>query len=202
MSSYHSSLHPEIDDSYLVTGYTNIIEDITDRKALEELSVTDSLTSLHNRRYFDEIFKKEVSLSRRSGNLLTLAIVDVDYFKLYNDCYGHSAGDLVLKKVAKVFRAALKRPNDYAFRIGGEEFAFIFSCLDSDSAWKFLEEVRKQIIALKIQHNGSDVLEYVTVSTGAHIFDSAQDIDKGQFFKKADKSLYVAKQQRNCVVVS
>jgi len=97
------------------------------KQKLEKLSITDPLTKLFNRRYFDEIFDKEVSIARREKKLFCLMYFDIDNFKSYNDTYGHQMGDDVLTNISTILKSNMKRPSDYAFRMGGEEFAAIFS---------------------------------------------------------------------------
>jgi diguanylate cyclase (GGDEF)-like protein/PAS domain S-box-containing protein len=193
-----SIVHPELDENYAVCGYTNIINDVTD----QELSITDTLTGLHNRRYFYDVIEKEIGIAKRNKTFLTFAIIDVDYFKKYNDRYGHPAGDSALIKVAQVLKQSLRRPNDYAFRLGGEEFGIIVSDLNAEQTSEFLEIVRKRVEELEIEHCESDVCEYLTLSIGAHVNLEGNVFDSNQLYVKADKALYEAKAQRNCVVVS
>lgn len=195
------AVHPVFDDKFRISSYTHIIHDVTDRKALEELSVTDKLTSLHNRRYFDDVIGREIRLARRNGNYLTLAIMDIDFFKRYNDHYGHPAGDEVLKSVSEVLRRTLNRPDDYLFRVGGEEFGLVFSGTDHDNSYRFLENIRNDIESLKITHEYNDVSSHITVSIGARVYKGLDIPDKNQFYIRADESLYDAKKQRNSVVL-
>ncbi len=197
-----SSVHPELDDDYTVVGYTNIILDITDRKAVEELSITDPLTTLHNRRHFDDVIEKAIKIASRNGTSMTFAIIDVDYFKKYNDHYGHAAGDSVLVRVSEVLKRALRRPNDYVFRLGGEEFGVLFFDVDPEQSFEFLETLRQGIEDLKIEHDASDVCKYLTVSGGAHITPGGHVLNSNQLYVKADEALYKAKARRNNVVVT
>lgn len=91
-------------------------------KKLENVSYTDSLTTLHNRRYFNLVYERELKRAQRTHSYITFMMLDIDYFKQYNDTYGHLEGDYALKSVAKVLKDTLKRPSDYVFRLGGEEF--------------------------------------------------------------------------------
>ena len=197
----HSAVHPELNEEYEVSGYSNIIQDISDRKAIEELSITDPLTKLHNRRYFDQTIDKELRLATRNKTPLTLAIIDVDYFKKYNDYYGHPAGDQVLVRIAQLFSQSLQRPNDYVFRLGGEEFGFIFSGFCAKQALPFLETIKTKIEQLKIEHIKSDVSPYVTISIGAYLSCNENQLDSKQLYIKADEALYKAKCQRNTVFI-
>ncbi len=197
----HSSVHPELNADYNVCGYSNIIQDISDKKAIEKLSITDSLTKLNNRRYFDQVIDKELSLAARNQAPITLAMIDIDYFKKYNDCYGHPAGDQALIKVAQAFMQSLKRPNDYVFRLGGEEFAFIFSGADREQSLRFIDGIRAKIEALQIEHEQSDLGDYMTISIGAYISCTKERLDSNELYIKADEALYEAKQQRNAVII-
>ena len=155
-----SVVHPILNNDHEIYGYTNIIKDITDRKLIEKKSKTDALTQLYNRQNFNTILEKEFRTARNSKSFLALAILDVDYFKKYNDHYGHPAGDHVLAQIAKTIKSTLRRSSDYAFRLGGEEFGLIFSDLDASLSLSFLERLRNRIENLKIKHCGNDISEY------------------------------------------
>ena len=168
--------------------------DITDKKRLEKLSITDELTSLYNRRYFNEILDREVNRQMRNKGFLSFLMLDIDYFKQYNDSYGHEAGDKVLSKVADAIKGSLHRSSDYAFRLGGEEFGVIFSGCNKDKSLSFAQKIKKSIDDLGIPHIGSLVSESVTVSIGLIVVDfSKEKIDKNGFYTMADDALYDAK---------
>lgn len=192
-----SSIVPSFDENYELTGYTNILVDVTSKK----LSLTDKLTHLHNRRRYEEILPREVRLAKRNDTPITLAIIDIDYFKKYNDHYGHPQGDHALSEVAERMLATLKRPNDFAFRIGGEEFAIIFSGQTVDESQAFLNEMRLGVEDLEIPHEPSDVSDFLTISIGAFVMYPDKTIAEDQFYAMADKALYMAKGKRNSVVV-
>lgn len=194
----HLSLHPELDENYHVNSYSAIINDLTDQK----LSVTDALTGLSNRRYFDAIFEKEIKIAARNKTSISFAMVDIDYFKRYNDLYGHPDGDISLAKVAGVLSASLMRPNDYAFRLGGEEFGLVLSGLNAVQSFEFFDRIRNRIEKLGIEHSESDVSEFVTVSLGAYVVHDASLIDQDRLYAEADRALYEAKKNRNYVVVN
>ncbi len=181
--------------------FHNILEDITNRKLLEEVSVTDTLTSLYNRRKFDEILDHEFRLARRRKVPLALAIIDVDYFKKYNDHYGHPAGDKVLVRTALSIRSSLSRPGDYAFRLGGEEFAIIFNSLEREATMEMLDKIRTNIEQLRIEHSQNSVSEYLTISIGAKVSIPDELSDRDILYNEADSLLYAAKQKRNTVIV-
>ena len=198
----HSTIYPVLDQSYAIAGYNNIIENITDRKAIEELSLTDELTGLHNRRYFENNIEQIIKTAHREEKHLTLAILDIDFFKNYNDNYGHPAGDVVLFQVANVFRELLHRPTDHCMRVGGEEFCIVFTGLDRKKSVEFLEEIRDGVEALKIKHEYSDVHPYVTCSAGAVVGFGRDIPNKERLYSQADEALYKAKEKRNKLVVT
>jgi diguanylate cyclase (GGDEF)-like protein len=153
------------------------------------LSITDDLTGLSNRRYFDNCLEKEFLRAQRYKNKLTLVIFDIDHFKNVNDTYGHQCGDYVLKQVAK---AALQtfRKTDTVFRIGGEEFAVILTETDMIHAIIPLERFRKTIETLATEYQ-NEIID-ITVSIGAYEF--GEDIqNKDEFLKRTDEALYKAK---------
>jgi len=193
-----SSVIPNLDDDLNLVSFTNILVDTTSKK----LSVTDKLTTLYNRRRYEEIIVRELRLAKRNDHTMTLAMLDIDFFKKYNDTYGHPKGDAVLSKVAETLLTHLKRPNDYAFRMGGEEFAMIFSGLNTQETQKFLEEVRASIEDLKIAHTSSSVNDVLTISIGAFVVHPKTMVDEEHTYILSDKALYMAKGTRNTVVVT
>jgi len=157
---------------------------------------------LHNRRYYENTIEQVIKTARREKKHLTLAILDIDFFKNYNDNYGHPAGDQVLFQIASVFKKLLNRPTDNCMRVGGEEFCIVFTDSDRDKSIEFLEEIRGGIEALKIKHEYSDVHPYVTISAGA-VVGLGRDIpDKEQLYRQADEALYKAKKERDKLVVT
>lgn len=162
---------------------------------LLQLSATDGLTQVANRRYFDERFISEFSRSSREGTSLSLIMIDVDFFKLYNDELGHVAGDECLARIAISIRDSLKRPTDLVARYGGEEFVVLLPVTPPEGAFKLAEEIRQNIEALKIAHPRSPLGGYVTVSLGVT---GAMQIGKTSkrelLLQKADQALYKAKQ--------
>ena len=194
-----STILPKLNDKFEVIGYTNLLTDTTSKK----LSVTDTLTNLPNRRLFNETLEREIGRAQRKKSNLTLAIVDVDYFKLFNDRYGHPEGDKVLQQVAQAMRTSLKRPGDYVFRIGGEEFAIILTDIEADNIKVFLETVRESIEVLKIEHSDSKVSNFVTISIGAcTVTAEADHVNAKECYSKADSALYMAKHNRNEVAIN
>ena len=189
-----ATIHPIFDDEGNKIGYTAIRHDITDKKVIEEISITDGLTGLYNRRYFDEVFSKFISTAKRNNDHVCFYMIDVDYFKLYNDTYGHQEGDNVLKLVANTLQKALKRSDDYCFRLGGEEFGVLVRVTDENLVCDFGEQLCAMVEALKIPHNHSAASEFITISIGEYC-DKGINIDNAEeLYKKSDDLLYKAKQ--------
>lgn len=158
---------------------------------LELNAHTDSLTQIANRRSFDQRLAIEMSLHKRNHTPLSVLILDVDYFKRYNDYYGHPAGDEVLKTVGKVLSQIACRPSDLPARIGGEEFAIILPATDLEGANFLAEKIKGQLESQQIPHANSLVSNYVTISIGVT---TAGDEDGNAFMQRADKAVYNAKQ--------
>ncbi len=166
---------------------------------LQRLSAIDGLTGVANRRAFDERLEVEWNFGRRNSSLLSLIMLDIDFFKAYNDTYGHQGGDSCLKQIASVINETLGRSTDFLCRYGGEEFCIILPDTDEAGAKVVGEKVRKAIEKLEIPHAGSVILPWVTISVGTAtmiltVYTSSQDL-----ISKADKALYKAKSNgRNC----
>lgn len=175
------------------TGYTSIKEDITDKKSVEKLSITDSLTEIYNRRYFDQIIEKELKKAKIDNLYFSLVIIDIDYFKQYNDTYGHQKGDIVLIEVAKVLKNSAETIKGYYFRLGGEEFGLLFSNFDKNKSLEFAEELRKDIEKLEISHKKNEISPYITVSLGLSCEEAKKIKNTDNFYKNADDNLYEAK---------
>ncbi|KAB8321131.1 PAS domain S-box protein [Tolypothrix campylonemoides VB511288] len=166
---------------------------------LQRLAKLDGLTQLANRRHFDKYLKQEWLRLAREQNPLSLILCDVDYFKHYNDTYGHPAGDACLIEIAQAIRRAVKRPADLVARYGGEEFAVLLPNTDSDGAIQVVQFIQKKLRQLNLPHIASPVGQYVTLSFGiATIFPSHNDSVQ-TLINAADKALYQAKNKgRNC----
>jgi diguanylate cyclase (GGDEF)-like protein/PAS domain S-box-containing protein len=164
-------------------------------KKLASLSITDHLTDLYNRRYFEDIFTKKLSLLNRYNHYFSLALIDIDFFKDYNDFYGHQAGDEALKKVGCVLKDTLNRPNDYIFRLGGEEFGVLFDVSNSQDAIKIIEKLRGNVEKEKIESSNKTVSNYLTISIGlGNIqFLSNKSLNKDKIYKEVDDLLYKSK---------
>ena len=194
----NSKIVPQYDEDYNVIGFINILVSITSKK----LSGVDKLTSMLNRRRYDEIIVHEMRVARRNEQMFTLVVIDIDFFKKYNDHFGHPQGDIALQKVSERILTFINRPTDYAFRIGGEEFAVIFSNLNIEQSKDFIETIRLGIEALQIDHPKSEISKYITASFGACVVDATQPASAEQLYIEADKALYLAKEQRNSIAVS
>ena len=188
-----STISPEIGFYGDIVGYTAIRKDITDRKIVEELSITDALTSLYNRRHFDNQLNKSLSLSQRMNTKLAFAMIDIDHFKQYNDTYGHQEGDMTLQAVANTFKKSFKRDIDMVFRLGGEEFGILFYVQELKDVKIVGEKLIKSIEKLKIEHKNSSVSSFVTISMGLFIYHNCE-LSSFEVYKKTDELLYKAKQ--------
>lgn len=167
--------------------------DITDKKRIEALSNTDELTKLHNRHYFNKTLPGLQQQYQGSGKHLCLASIDIDYFKLINDTYGHLVGDRVLQQVADYLKACCTEEGALAFRLGGEEFMLIAFVVDVDGFYQQLESLRQQILAAKIE-NREAPLGYLSISIGACCWPDGQPSDWEALYRQVDDLLYQAKQ--------
>ena len=172
------------------------------RDILSRLSHTDGLTGIPNRREFDSYLQREWFRALRSRKHLSILMMDVDFFKRYNDCYGHTPGDDCLKKVAASIHASLLRPADLAARYGGEEFACILPDTDGGGAKRLAQNILENIRMLKIRHEDSEVSEFVTVSIGMASMIPDKGTEPVELTRQADNALYNAKASgRNRVAV-
>lgn len=160
---------------------------------LQNLAYLDGLTQIANRRRFDERLKQEWRNMRRSQLPLSLILCDVDYFKQYNDAYGHQAGDDCLRQVAKVISQAIRRPSDIAARYGGEEFAVLLPSTTLEGATNVANLMQTQIKSLQMPHCQSQVSQYLTVSFGVACLIPSEDCSPEQLLQEVDRALYQAK---------
>lgn len=174
------------------------------RKELERISRTDGLTSLYNRRHFNRVMSDSLNLAKRSGQCLTLAIMDIDFFKSYNDHYGHLEGDNALIKVSKAVQELYRRSSDHVFRLGGEEFALlIIGDLENDSPEEIGERIRSKVESLKIPHEKNRVSDVITLSIGVVSLPVSKELKDTDLYRMADLALYEAKEGgRNRVAIS
>ncbi len=172
-------------------------------KLLDQLAYLDGLTEISNRRRFEDIFQREWPRSARNQTPFSVAMVDVDFFKQYNDNYGHAMGDIALQKIAKTLENSLKRPADLIARYGGEEFVMMLPETDADAARIVAERSLAKVNDLDIPHHYSQVAEHISVSIGLATICGNDDIPPETLLKTADKNLYLAKQSgRNRVVAT
>jgi two-component system chemotaxis family response regulator WspR len=169
---------------------------------LQRLTNTDGLTSIANRRYLDEYLAAEWKRAYREQKELSMLLIDVDNFKLYNDTYGHVAGDFVLKKVAAVMEASVTRSTDLCARFGGEEFAVVLPNVDIHGAVLASQKISNALEALLIPHATSTVSEWVTVSIGAATMIPQENQSHIDLIEMADQRLYRAKSLGKRRVVS
>lgn len=160
---------------------------------LEKLSMYDGLTNIRNRRFFDETFEKTFSEIKRDKKSLAVLMIDIDFFKPYNDNYGHGQGDETLRKVAKALEKTIKRPSDFVARYGGEEFVILLKDINKDGVEAVANNLLNAVRELKITHEFSKIENYVTISIGASFYNSNSDITKLELLLKADETLYNVK---------
>ncbi|MFH2060020.1 MAG: diguanylate cyclase [Pseudomonadota bacterium] len=161
---------------------------------LKMLSVIDGLTQIPNRRRFDEYLASEWKRHFRDKNIISVILCDIDFFKFYNDTYGHQAGDDCLQKVARAINDSAHRATDLAARYGGEEFVIVLPCTNAEGAMAVAEEVRTNIMNLRIVHEKSTVNEHVTLSLGVATMMPNNDNSAEELVAMADKALYEAKE--------
>jgi len=175
------------------------------RLYLDELKImsrTDGLTGLYNRYYFNQIFAEKVQELQNSTHSLMFFIVDIDYFKSYNDYYGHQAGDEVIQKIAATIQHYIHRENDLVFRLGGEEFGGLLVARDTQQMEEWLVKLSDAIAALKIKHAPNVSLPWVTISGGVSSMKSTKQMSMEELYKNADDALYKAKNEgRNRFVI-
>jgi diguanylate cyclase (GGDEF)-like protein/PAS domain S-box-containing protein len=195
-----------------VRSLVGFMFDIRDRKRseeqlarlqarLEELSYQDGLTGVANRRMFDSVLAREWNEARRGGQPLSLIMLDIDYFKQYNDHYGHLQGDECLRQVARALLSASTRARDFLGRFGGEEFVMILPETDAQAALRVAERCRHVILDQGIAHAGSGVGRTLTISLGVATQVPTEGGSARDLIDRVDKRLYEAKQQgRNRIV--
>lgn len=177
--------------------FNGLVAKITSyQKKLENDSKTDGLTQIFNRRHFDETFDTAWRFSTRNNLPISIIMIDIDYFKKYNDHYGHQQGDEALKQVAQILKGFAKRANDLLARYGGEEFIIMHQPDSKEHLKKTLNFIIEAINDAKIPHETSEVSEYISVSAGACLIDVPGGWMKDYkelAVKVADQALYKAK---------
>ncbi|WP_111640360.1 GGDEF domain-containing protein [Marinimicrobium alkaliphilum] len=171
------------------------------QKELEELSFKDGLTGVPNRRLFDSTLEQEWASARRNRQPLSLILLDIDFFKQYNDYYGHIAGDDCLRQVADILGGAATRAKDFMARFGGEEFVLLLPETNAEAAATVAERCRQLIFKAQIAHSSSPIAPVLTVSLGVGTLVPTHDDDVRHFIEAVDRQLYTAKAQgRNRIV--
>ncbi|MDA3956567.1 MASE3 domain-containing protein [Oceanispirochaeta sp.] len=158
-----------------------------------ESSITDGLTGISNRRYFDQALIEKYYRAQRQKQSLSIIMIDIDFFKLYNDQYGHVSGDECLIRVAKALQDVMSRATDILARYGGEEFVVLLEDTNEHGAGNLANKMRKSIIELEIEHSKSEISKYVTISLGVHTIHNFEIEEINQVVGFADEALYKAK---------
>lgn len=189
-------------DQEIVCVVRNVTREAEFEAQLKALASTDALTKAANRRQFDETLNSEWRRGIRSKTMFSIAMIDVDFFKLYNDHFGHIAGDDCLRSVAAAIQGVLLRPGDFLARYGGEEFAVLMPETDATGASFVAERIREAVDKMNLQHPLSE-LGRVTVSVGVASLVPKKDFEASRLLRNADEALYSAKRSgRNRVVVA
>jgi len=157
-------------------------------------AITDGMTTLYNKAYFNTILDEKVRQFAKMNNVdVAFVMMDIDFFKQYNDTYGHDKGDIALIAVADVLKKYFNKMFEYPFRLGGEEFGVLIFDTNKESLKLFLEDIRHEIMALKIEHSGSKVHDILTISMGATIITPNDRRTPKEIYIEADKMLYESK---------
>lgn len=197
-------VHVVRDDDGEVEALIGFMFDISERKEteqklldmqkkLEELSFKDGLTGVANRRMLDSVLEEEWLKARRNQQPLSVLLIDIDFFKQYNDCYGNIQGDDCLKQVAETLSGAATRARDFFARFGGEEFVMVLPETDADAASKIAERCQQLIFKLQIPHSRSEVSQVLTISIGTGTIIPAHADEIRDFIDSVDRALYQAK---------
>jgi len=157
-------------------------------------SITDGMTKLYNRKYFDTIFDNMPFIANANNWQCAFIILDIDFFKQYNDTYGHDLGDETLKKVANSLKDYFNQKYEFVFRLGGEEFGVVLFDVNEAIVEACAQDINARIVGLNIEHSGSKILDVVSVSIGAIIYEPNSYVSANKLYKLADQCLYKSKQ--------
>lgn len=160
---------------------------------LQRLMRIDTLTGLYNKQFLNEQIGVFMSIAKRNGVPLSVIVIDIDYFKNYNDRYGHIQGDRCLVRVAEAIRDSVLRKSDSVFRFGGEEFVVLLHDVSKENAEVVGQRLVDNIRAAKIRNSGSAIDEYVTISAGLYTYDGKKEMTTNSVIRMADEALYMAK---------
>jgi diguanylate cyclase (GGDEF)-like protein len=181
-------------NGYAVAGYTKDVGIIRRLEEKAEEADYDSLTGIYNRRYLDASLNRLIKTLSRSNSYLSLMMVDIDYFKQYNDVYGHDNGDDCLKIIAEILSTSLSRDTDFPARYGGEEFTVVLPNTDEKGARVIAERLLERVRGSKIQHCQSDIADHITISVGVTTGTVSHAQSGKDYIKRADEMLYASKQ--------
>jgi len=189
-----TDITPIRDEHHIIYAFESIMRSITIKKLLQEDIKIDPLTQLLNRRSFDNTFERERQRAKRDDKIFALLMIDVDFFKQYNDTYGHQKGDEALQNVAKVLKKSFQRSCDTVFRLGGEEFAVITS---ENSVDKLIDSANNACSCMRrkrVKHEKSTVSSFLTISIGIIAIYPDSVVSLKEAYKQSDKALYKAKE--------
>jgi len=188
-----AAITPIRDNNAITQHFESIMRVITENKVLLEDINIDPLTRLLNRRSFEQRFVIERSRAKRDNKYFSLMMIDIDFFKQYNDNYGHLQGDMALKKVSESLEQSFRRSSDLVFRLGGEEFAIISAESDKNKLVQSAENACYLLQQERIPHSKSDVSPYLTISIGVAIVSESSRLTLEKIYEASDKALYEAK---------
>ena len=188
------SIEQVIETYLLKLENIRLVEELARKnQELERLSYLDGLTGIPNRRYFDQTIRQEWNRALREASSLALVLIDIDFFKVYNDVYGHQSGDQCLQRVAQCLSQTLHRSSDFVARYGGEEFVAVLPKTSIAEAETLANKMRYNLAEQELEHKGSNVAKHVTISVGVSCFTPPESSTIDQLISDADEALYSAK---------
>lgn len=195
-------ISPNFDPLGQMTGYTAVRQDISNEKLIEHMMHTDELTQVYNRRYYNQKLGGYIEKHHASGCWIGYLMIDADNFKKYNDTYGHQAGDEVLRAISHSLTSVFNQPNDFVFRLGGEEFCVLYTAAKAADLLVRATQARQHLQDKNIEHSANPPYHCVTLSMGLMELDPTLQYVNEEVYKYADEALYRAKQKgRNQVEV-